>query len=65
VGFQLPEVDFAAMARAQGAEGYTVRRLSELRAGDVEAALAQGRPVLLDVHVDPEEAPPMRPGCLE
>ena len=49
--------DFAAMARACGVEGHTVKRQQELR-GALEHALALGKPCLLDVHVDAEVRPP-------
>ena len=49
--------DYAAMARAMGAEGVLVRRPADL-AGALEAALASGRPAVLDVHVDPDTKTP-------
>ena len=49
--------DFAAWARAAGAEGITVDR-SEDFAGALEHAIRLGRPCLLDVHVDAEVRPP-------
>ena len=49
--------DFAAWARATGAEGITVDR-SEDFAGALEHAIRLGRPCLLDVHVDAEVRPP-------
>jgi acetolactate synthase-1/2/3 large subunit len=43
--------DFAAMARSMGGEGIRVDGPAEL--GDaVRAALASGRPTVIDVHVD-------------
>lgn len=49
--------DFAAWARACGAEGLTVTRPQEL-AGAVELALKKRRPCVIDVHVDGEVRPP-------
>ena len=49
--------DFAAWARAAGAEGITVDR-SEDFAGALEHAIRLNRPCLLDVHVDAEVRPP-------
>ncbi|WP_420393714.1 thiamine pyrophosphate-binding protein [Acuticoccus sp.] len=49
--------DFAAWARAAGADGVTVTR-SEDFAGALEAAVASGRPSLIDVHVDADVRPP-------
>jgi len=49
--------DFAAWARACGADGITVTRPHEL-AGAVELALKNRRPCVIDVHVDAEVRPP-------
>lgn len=49
--------DFAAWARACGADGYTVTRPQELAAA-VEMALKNKRPCVIDVHVDAEVRPP-------
>jgi acetolactate synthase-1/2/3 large subunit len=54
---RLFSADFAALARAMGADGYLVERPSDL--GDfLHQALASGRPTVLDVHVDREVRPP-------
>ena len=49
--------DFAAWARAAGAEGVTVTEQGDF-APALEQAIASGRPTLLDVHVDAEVRPP-------
>ncbi len=49
--------DFAAWARACGAEGFTVTRPQELGPA-VEQALKLRRPCVIDVHVDSEVRPP-------
>jgi acetolactate synthase-1/2/3 large subunit len=49
--------DFAAWARAAGAEGVTVTEQADF-APALEHAIASGRPTLLDVHVDAEVRPP-------
>jgi acetolactate synthase I/II/III large subunit len=49
--------DFAAWARACGAEGMTVTRPHELGPA-VEQALKMRRPCVIDVHVDAEVRPP-------
>jgi acetolactate synthase I/II/III large subunit len=49
--------DFAAWARAAGAEGRTVTRSQDF-AGALEEAVGCGRPCLLDVHVDANVRPP-------
>ncbi|NML42831.1 thiamine pyrophosphate-binding protein [Ramlibacter sp. G-1-2-2] len=49
--------DFAAWARAAGADGMTVKRPQELAAA-VQQALKNRRPCVIDVHVDAEVRPP-------
>lgn len=59
VAYELPPVDFARMARAMGAQGWTIRTAADLRAVDFDALSAHPGPTVLDVHIDPEEVPPM------
>ncbi len=58
VGTRLQFADHAAMARAFGAHGERVERAEDLPAAiaRAKAALAEGRPALLDVLVTPEAA---------
>ncbi|AOS81051.1 acetolactate synthase [Hydrogenophaga sp. PBC] len=49
--------DFAAWARAAGADGYTVTRPQDLGA-TVQQALKNKRPCVIDVHVDADVRPP-------
>jgi acetolactate synthase-1/2/3 large subunit len=49
--------DFAAWARACGAEGFTVTKSEEFK-GALEHAVKLGKPCLLDVHVDANVRPP-------
>ena len=49
--------DFAAWARAAGADGVTVKRSQDLGAA-IEQALKNRRPCVIDVHVDAEVRPP-------
>ena len=60
VGFELPPVDFAAMARAMGAQGICIRTPQDLANLDVGAMCTRQGPTLLDVYIDPEEVPPMQ-----
>jgi acetolactate synthase-1/2/3 large subunit len=48
---ELHSADFAMMARSMGAQGIRVEQPGEL-AGAVEAALASGKPTVLDVQVE-------------
>ncbi|HEY0847737.1 MAG TPA: thiamine pyrophosphate-binding protein [Noviherbaspirillum sp.] len=59
IAFELPRTDFAAMARALGAEAYTVRSPEELGALDIDAICSRKGPTLLDVYIDGDEVPPM------
>ncbi len=59
VGFELPPVDFAQVARAMGAAAETVRNVAELTALDFTDICRREGPTLLDVYIDPEEVPPM------
>ena len=49
--------DFAAWARACGADGVTIKKSEDL-AGALEQAIRNKRPCVLDVHVDGEVRPP-------
>lgn len=49
--------DFAAWAKAAGAQGFTVTRAEDF-AGVLETAVSSNRPTVIDVHVDSEIRPP-------
>jgi acetolactate synthase-1/2/3 large subunit len=57
VGTELANPDFVAYARAFGAFGALVERTEDF-ASAFEAALADGRPALLELRVDPEAITP-------
>jgi acetolactate synthase-1/2/3 large subunit len=59
IGFQLPSTDFAAIARAMGADGYTIRSPEDMAALDIDAICRKKGPTLLDVYIDAEQVPPM------
>lgn len=59
IGFELPPTDFAAMARAMGAAGHTMRSPQDFAALDIDAICRHPGPTLLDVHIDGDEVPPM------
>ncbi len=59
IGFELPPVDYAAMARAVGAQAHIIRSVEDFTALDIGAICSRAGPTLLDVRVDPEEAPPL------
>jgi acetolactate synthase-1/2/3 large subunit len=59
VAFELPPVDFCAMALAMGAEAHSIRSPQDLAALDMTRICSRPGPTLLDVHIDPEEVPPL------
>ncbi len=59
IGCDLPPTDFAALARAMGAEAHTIRSPEDIFGLDIAAMCAHKGPTLLDVHIDPDEVPPM------
>ncbi|MDO6446522.1 thiamine pyrophosphate-binding protein [Colwellia sp. 1_MG-2023] len=59
IGWELNEVDFAALAKAQGAEGHIIEKVEELHKIDFDAIFKANVPTLLDVRIDPNEVPPM------
>lgn len=60
VGFELPRVNFAMMAQAVGATGITLSTAAEFDALDIQALFdGVDGPLLLDVHIDGEEVPPI------
>lgn len=59
IGCDLPPTDFAGLARAMGADAFTIRAPEDLRKLNITAICARKGPTLLDVHIDRDEAPPM------
>ncbi len=59
IGWKLNEVDFAALAKAQGAEGIIIEKAEELHKLDLDAIFNANVPTLLDIRIDPNEVPPM------
>ncbi len=57
--FNIPRVDFALMAQAMGARGYTIRSTADLAQLDYQALCNCSVPSLLDIQIDPEEIPPI------
>ncbi|HLF96008.1 MAG TPA: thiamine pyrophosphate-binding protein [Methylococcaceae bacterium] len=59
IAFDLPEVDYAACARAMGAEGHVIHSPQDLKNLDIDAICARPGPTLLDVRIDRDEVPPI------
>lgn len=59
IGFELPQIDYARLAESMGIPGHVIHTPQELDALDFDAMLRRNGPTLLDIHIDPEEVPPM------
>lgn len=59
IGFELPAVDFVAYARSMGAQAYAIKSPADMAALNITALCAHHGPTLLDVHIDPNELPPL------
>lgn len=59
IGFELPPVDYAALARSMGVESFTVSAPADLLRIDMAALARRRAPCLIDVHVDGDETPPL------
>ncbi len=59
IGHQLPRVDFAAMARAMGVPAFSIPDLASLEVFDPTVFSGLDGPSLIDVHIDPDEVPPI------
>jgi acetolactate synthase-1/2/3 large subunit len=57
--FAIPPVDFCMMAKAVGAHAHTIRTPDDFEQIDYQALCSRDGPTLLDVYIDPEEAPPL------
>lgn len=56
--FALPPTDFVLMAKAVGAEGFSLQHPDEVAKLDFRKMCTRNGPTVLDVYIDPEEAPP-------
>lgn len=59
VDFAIPPVDLCGMAKAAGADAYTIRDPKDFDQIDYHALCSRKGPTLLEVYIDPEEAPPL------
>ena len=59
LGFAIPPVDFCLMAKAAGADTYTIRHPNDFEQLDYHALCSRKGPTLLEVYIDPEEVPPL------
>lgn len=59
IGYELPRIDLAAMARSLGAEGIVISSPYEMCELNFKFICSRKGPTLLDVRVDSEEVPPI------
>ena len=59
VSYQLPCIDFAAIAKAMGANGIRCYNIQDIKDIDFDAMLKLQTPTLIDVIIDEEADPPM------
>jgi len=59
IAYQLPTVDFRAMAEAVGVPGHVIESPADFDRLDLAGILAHPGPALLDVRIDREEVPPI------
>ncbi|KPK39776.1 MAG: hypothetical protein AMJ69_04765 [Gammaproteobacteria bacterium SG8_47] len=59
IAFDLPSVDFAQVAAGQGARSQVITSVEDLDRVDFDEIIASGVPYVLDVRIDPGDAPPM------
>lgn len=59
VGFKLPEIDFAMMARAMGANAHVIKSPQDMTNLDIATLCKHPGPTVLDVRIDRQEVPPL------
>ncbi len=59
IGYELPAVDFAMVAKGMGAQGIKIRNVEDFASLDIEQLCTTNGPTLLDIHIDPEAVPPI------
>jgi acetolactate synthase-1/2/3 large subunit len=59
IDFSIPPVDFCMMAKATGANAHKIREPKDFEHIDYQTLCGHNGPTLLDVTIDPEEAPPI------
>ncbi len=57
--FELPVIDYRALAQSLGVRAHLVETLADLQALDLSEIASRQGPTLLDVRIDGEEVPPM------
>ncbi len=60
IGWQLPEIDFALMAKSMGIKGFVVRTVEDLQNVDWHGLVKAREPALIDVRIDRDAVPPIK-----
>ena len=58
IGFELPTINFADYAKAMGIKSFIIKSIDDLESLDINTLMLDG-PVVLDVHIDKTEVPPI------
>jgi len=59
IAFELPLIDYAAVARAMGVQAFTIKKPEDFLELDFSLICSTNGPTLIDVYIDGEEVPPM------
>jgi len=59
IGFELPDISYAKIARAMGIDAYTIRCTQDLLELDVDEITTKRSPTVLDCIIDRAEVPPI------
>ncbi len=59
IGFELAPVDFGAYARSMGAQAFLIKSPDDMAELNFAALCKHAGPTVLDVHIDPNELPPL------
>lgn len=59
IGWELNEVNYAALVQAMGIDGRVITSAEQLETLDFAALFAKSGPTLLDIRIDREEVPPI------
>lgn len=59
IGWQLNFVDFAVLAKAQGAYGDVIETPQQIEELDLKTLFSRNGPTVLDIRIDKDEVPPM------
>jgi acetolactate synthase-1/2/3 large subunit len=59
IGYELPPISYAGVARSMGVESYTVIAAEDLQMIDIPSLCRRRAPALIDIHIDGNEVPPM------